>query len=183
MRIGVSPLATRALLAITGTKFPAAFNSAKKSRPGCASSSEPPLANPEAYTAWMAWFEAGGIARHADPALPAEHGAREPPPVEEDNRLLGAAPAFRRARRTGRRSARRRGRRRRTRHACRRPHVGQWTIEHAPIEGDERVASLLRVLVTLHRRRRRPQHDERAGLTGAHDGHVAAVERGVSSCL
>ena len=60
MRIGVSPRATVAVLAMTGTKLPASLSCLKKSRPGWALSSEPPLARPAAQTAEMAWFEPVG---------------------------------------------------------------------------------------------------------------------------
>ena len=43
MRIGVSPEATVVALPMTGTKFPASFSFLKKSRPGSALSSPPPL--------------------------------------------------------------------------------------------------------------------------------------------
>src|SRR5512146_2010683 len=57
IRIGVSPEATVAVLPMTGTKLPASLSFLKKSRPGVASSSEPPLAMAAAQTAEMAWLD------------------------------------------------------------------------------------------------------------------------------
>ena len=45
---------------MTGTKIPASFSFLKKSRPGCALSSEPPLPSAAAQTAETAWFEPVG---------------------------------------------------------------------------------------------------------------------------
>jgi hypothetical protein len=51
MRIGVSPEATVAVLPMTGTNIPASLSFLKKSRPGWALSTEPPLARAAAQTA------------------------------------------------------------------------------------------------------------------------------------
>ena len=56
MRIGVSPDATVAAPAMTGTKLPASFSCLKKSRPGWTSSMDPPLAREAAQTPEMAWL-------------------------------------------------------------------------------------------------------------------------------
>src|SRR5436190_1378782 len=60
-RIGVLPLATVAVLAMTGTKLPASLSFLKKSRPSLTLSRLPPLLErPAAQTADWAWFEASG---------------------------------------------------------------------------------------------------------------------------
>src|SRR5438093_1354052 len=60
IRIGESPDATFAVLAMIGTKLPASLSFLKKSRPGVALSSEPPLAMAAAHTPEIAWFETVG---------------------------------------------------------------------------------------------------------------------------
>ena len=59
-RIGVSPEATVAVLAMTGTKLPESLSFLKKSRPGWTLSTDPPLAIAAAQTAEMAWFDLVG---------------------------------------------------------------------------------------------------------------------------
>ena len=55
------PLATVAVLAMTGTKLPASLSCLKKSRPSLTLSRLPPFDDrPAAQTADWAWFEASG---------------------------------------------------------------------------------------------------------------------------
>src|SRR4029078_11539116 len=52
--LGVAPWSIVPGLAMVGTRLPASFSFLKKSRPGCALSSEPPLASGAASTAQIA---------------------------------------------------------------------------------------------------------------------------------
>ncbi len=55
------PLATVAVLAMTGTKLPASLSCLKKSRPSLTLSRLPPFDDrPAAHTADWAWFDASG---------------------------------------------------------------------------------------------------------------------------
>ena len=54
-------------------------------------------------------------------------------------------------------------------------HRRQRPVEHAPLEDDALVPAGHRVVVALHRRRRRAEHDQRAGALAAHDRDVAPV--------
>ena len=54
-------------------------------------------------------------------------------------------------------------------------HRRERPIEHAALEHDAFVAADARVVAALHRRRRRPEHDQRVRALAAHDRHVAAV--------
>ena len=108
-------------------------------------------------------------------ALAAEHRAREPSTIEEHDRLF--APGQRLSHGVAQRGAQHdiRPRGRVLFAHVDDPDVGERTIEHAALQRDQRVPSLLRVLVALHRRRRRAQDRQGARLASAHDGDVATV--------
>ena len=108
-------------------------------------------------------------------ALAAEHGAREPPAVEQHDRLLAAFQAI--AQRLAKRAAQHDVRpfARELLAHVHDPHVRERPIEHAPVQRHERVAPVPGVLVALHRGRCRSQHRQRPGLPRAHHRHVAPV--------
>ena len=104
------------------------------------------------------------------------------PPSRSRGGSAGRAPARCRSSRAPMRLAqraaedRRPGPRPRTPRACRRRVTdGERPIEHAALEHDALVLAGHRVVVALHRRRRRAEHDQRAGALRAHDRDVAAV--------
>ena len=54
-------------------------------------------------------------------------------------------------------------------------HGGERPVEDPALQDDALEPARHRVVVGLHRRRRRAEHDQRAGALRAHDRHVAAV--------
>ena len=116
-------------------------------------------------------------------ALAAEHRRREPAPVEQQQHLL--RPLEPGADGVAERPAENlvsAGRRQLVAHVDR-AHLGHRPVQHAALEREQVVSPARRMRVRLHRRRRRPEHNQRLACCARTMATSRPWYRGLSSCL